>query len=101
MERRLLSDAEREAALASLPGWHVADGRLQRRLRFGDFAAAFAFMTRVAAVAERLNHHPDWSNAYNRVDIALVTHDLGGIGTLDVALAHEIDAILAEYPPAG
>ena len=92
MERRLLSDAERREAATALPEWEVREDRLCRRFRFPDFAAAFAFMTRVALAAERMNHHPDWSNGYNRVEIALTTHDLGGLSTLDVALAHEIDA---------
>lgn len=95
MERRLLSDAEQNEAAAALPGWEVREGRLCRSYRFGDFAAAFAFMTRVALAAERMNHHPDWSNSYNRVEVALTTHDLGGLSTLDVALAHEIDAAAA------
>lgn len=93
MERRLLSAAERDEALAALPGWELREGRLCRSLRFADFSAAFAFMTRVALQAERLDHHPDWSNSYNRVEIALTTHDLGGLSTLDVALARHVDAL--------
>ncbi len=92
-ERRLLAPAEVVAAVGRLPGWAERDGRLVRSLRFADFSAAFAFLTRVALQAERLNHHPDWSNSYNRVQIALVTHDLGGISTLDIALAEAINAL--------
>jgi len=92
-ERRLLDAAELRDALAGLPGWELREGRLCRSFRFDDFAAAFAFMTRVAAAAERLNHHPDWSNAYNRVEIALTTHDLGGLSSWDVALARQIDQL--------
>jgi 4a-hydroxytetrahydrobiopterin dehydratase len=92
VERRLLSEAEGRAALAALPGWELREGRLCRTLRFPDFVQAFAFMARVALLAERMNHHPDWSNAYNRVEIALSTHDLGGLSTLDLELARQIDA---------
>ena len=75
-------------------GWTVLDGRLHRELVFADFAEAFAFMGRVAAEAERLGHHPDWSNSWNRVVIDLVTHDAGGrVTELDVALARAIDAV--------
>jgi 4a-hydroxytetrahydrobiopterin dehydratase len=75
-------------------GWEVVDGRLHRELTFADFAEAFAFMGRVAAEAERLGHHPDWSNSWNRVVIDLVTHDDGNrITDLDVALAQAIDAV--------
>ena len=94
-QRRLLSPAEQRALAAELPGWSLREGRLCRSLRFADFAAAFAFMTRVAAEAERLGHHPDWSNVYSRVEIALSTHDLGGLSPLDVALAHRIDQLVA------
>jgi 4a-hydroxytetrahydrobiopterin dehydratase len=89
-----LTPAERDAALASLPGWsHDAerDG-LRRRLTFPDFAAAWGFMTHVALLAEKADHHPEWSNVYNRVDILLTTHDAGGLSARDVALARAIDA---------
>jgi 4a-hydroxytetrahydrobiopterin dehydratase len=71
-------------------GWSEVDGRLHREFVFGDFAAAFAFMTRVAAVAEELDHHPDWSNSWNRVVIDLVTHSAGGITDKDRELARRI-----------
>ena len=75
-------------------GWEVVDGRLHRELRFADFAEAFAFMGRVAGEAERLGHHPDWSNSWNRVVIDLVTHDAGAqITDLDLELARAIDAV--------
>lgn len=74
-------------------GWEVVDGRLHRELTFADFAEAFAFMGRVAAEAERLGHHPDWSNSWNRVVIDLVTHDAGSrITELDLELARAIEA---------
>lgn len=93
MERRPLTPQELNAALAGLPGWQVRQGRLVREFRFADFSAAFGFMTRVALLAEQMNHHPDWSNVYNRVTVELVTHDAGGITALDVELARRIGAL--------
>jgi 4a-hydroxytetrahydrobiopterin dehydratase len=89
-----LTDAERADALAALPRWrHEAErDALTRRFRFPDFAAAFAFMTRVAILAEKADHHPEWSNVYDRVDILLTTHDADGLSARDVALARAIDA---------
>lgn len=78
----------------SLPGWTaVAGGRdaIQRSFRFADFNAAFGFMTRVALMAERLDHHPEWFNVYNRVDVTLATHDADGVTELDVKLAAFMD----------
>jgi 4a-hydroxytetrahydrobiopterin dehydratase len=95
MEKRtLLTDAERMAALEGLPGWtYDPEARaLRRRFAFADFAAAFAFMTRIALAAEKMDHHPDWSNAWNKVDVALSTHDAGGVTALDMALARAMDA---------
>lgn len=88
-----LTPEERAAALAGLTGWHAAEGRdaIARSLRFADFSQAFAFMTRVALAAERLNHHPEWFNVWNRVDITLATHDAGGVTQKDVDLARIID----------
>lgn len=83
----LLTADELSSALAALPGWEVVDGKLRRSFRFPDFVTAFGFMTRAALVAERLDHHPDWSNVYNRVEVTLWTHDAGGLTALDVALA--------------
>lgn len=77
------------------PGWDVVDGKLHRELVFDDFGAAFAFMTRVASEAERLDHHPDWSNSWNTVTIDLVSHDAGGLTARDVALAEAINQLLA------
>jgi 4a-hydroxytetrahydrobiopterin dehydratase len=80
--------------LAALPGWALsADGlAITRQFRFADFPAAFAFMTQVALAAERSDHHPEWSNVYNRVDMRLTTHDAGGLTELDFALAAVADA---------
>lgn len=80
-------------ALAELPAWEVRAGKLHRDLTFADFAQAFAFMTRVARVADEMGHHPEWFNVWNRVRIDLVTHDVGAISELDVALAKRIDAL--------
>lgn len=85
-----LADEALAAALADLPGWEVVDGRLHRELVFADFAEAFGFMARVAVWAEALNHHPEWCNVYNRVTIDLVTHDAGGLTSLDLELAGRI-----------
>ncbi len=88
-----LSEDERIRALAELNGWTEAEGRdaIRRSLRFGDFAEAFAFMTRIALVAERMNHHPEWFNVWNRVDVTLSTHDAGGVTRKDIDLARAID----------
>ena len=90
----ILSDPARRAALASLDGWReVAEGRaIEKRFRFADFPSAFGFMTRVALLAERQNHHPDWRNVYDRVDVTLTTHDAGGLTERDITLARLIDA---------
>lgn len=82
-----------DAALARLEGWRAVEDRdaIIREFRFKDFNAAFAFMTRVALYAEKHDHHPEWSNVYNRVTITLATHDAGGVTEKDVALAHFID----------
>ena len=88
-----LSAAARAAALADLPGWSDCDGRdaIAKTFVFKDFVRAFSFMTRVALAAERMNHHPEWSNVWNRVSITLATHDSGGVTEKDVALARAIE----------
>ncbi|MCA1661211.1 MAG: 4a-hydroxytetrahydrobiopterin dehydratase [Novosphingobium sp.] len=90
-----LTTAERDAALARLPGWNLrGDGlAIERSFRFADFGEAFAFMTRVALAAEKADHHPEWSNVWNTVNIALTTHDAGGLSARDIALAEAIDAM--------
>lgn len=92
-----LGDDERAAALATLPDWALVPGRdaITRSIRFKDFNAAFAFMARVALKAEKMDHHPEWFNVYNRVDITLSTHDAGGLSERDVALARFIDQVAA------
>ncbi|MGF1650493.1 MAG: 4a-hydroxytetrahydrobiopterin dehydratase [Hyphomicrobiaceae bacterium] len=88
-----LTASAREAALAKLPAWSLVESRdaLQRSFKFKDFNEAFGFMARVALVAERLDHHPEWFNVYNRVDVTLSTHDVGGLTERDVSLAEAMD----------
>ncbi|CAH0307462.1 4a-hydroxytetrahydrobiopterin dehydratase [Roseomonas sp. CECT 9278] len=91
-------DAAARAGLAqALPGWALVDGRdaLRRTFRFADFNAAWGFMSRVALLAEKHDHHPEWSNVWNRVEITLSTHDAGGLSARDVALATAIDGVVA------
>jgi 4a-hydroxytetrahydrobiopterin dehydratase len=82
-----------QAALAQLPGWSAVHGRdaITKAFRFRGFAEAFAFMTEIALVAERMDHHPEWFNIYNRVEALLATHDAGGVTEKDVALAMAMD----------
>jgi 4a-hydroxytetrahydrobiopterin dehydratase len=89
-----LTETERERLLPTLDGWTLDASRdgIRKSYRFGDFTQAFAFMTRVALLAEKADHHPEWSNVYNRVDILLTTHDAGGLSMRDVQLAQAIDA---------
>ncbi len=92
-----LTEAERNALPATLPLWTLRPGaadQLERRFVFADFSAAWGFLARVALLAEAQNHHPTWSNTWNRVEIALSTHDAGGVTTRDLELARAIDALL-------
>ena len=90
-----LSAAERKAALAKLKGWKKVTGRdaIHKAYRFTDFNEAFGFMSRVALMAEKMDHHPEWFNVYNRVEVTLSTHDAGGLSERDVRLARFIDSI--------
>lgn len=91
-----LDDAQRAALLARFPDWThepTRDG-ITRQFKFDDFAQAFGFMASVAIIAEKMDHHPEWSNVYNRVDILLTTHDAEGLSGRDVALAEAIEALL-------
>jgi len=96
-----LDAAQRDVALGELGAWKMVDGRdaLTRTLKFADFSAAFGFMTRVALAAEKLDHHPEWSNVWNRVEITLSTHDAGGLTQRDIDLAKTIDRLAG--PTAG
>lgn len=89
-----LEEAAIREALASLPGWTLAGGKLHRELRFRDFVEAFGFMTRAALVAEAMNHHPEWSNVYSRVVVDLVTHDAKGVTQLDLELARRMSELV-------
>ena len=88
-----LTEAEIASLATALPGWRHHSPVLARTFRFADFSAAWGFMSRVALLAETLNHHPHWSNVYNQVEITLSTHDAGGLTERDVALAKAIDAL--------
>jgi 4a-hydroxytetrahydrobiopterin dehydratase len=94
-----LNEAERAALLARFPSWSHDSGRdaLVREFRFADFVRAFGFMAAVAVVAEKQDHHPEWSNVYNRVTILLTTHDAGGLSARDAALAEAIEALAAGF----
>jgi len=93
--RRKLEGEERKAHLAALEGWSDAADRdaITKRFKFRTFSEAFGFMTRVALVAEKMDHHPEWSNVYRTVDVTLTTHDAGGLTELDVRLARAMDDI--------
>jgi len=86
-----LTGEEIKRELASLPEWDLRGDKLCRQFLFGDFKEAFAFMTRVAEIAEAMDHHPEWRNVYNRVDVSLCTHDCGGITGLDFQLASAME----------
>lgn len=91
----LIPDAERIAALAQMPWTYDEAGKaISRSFKFANFSEAFGFMARVALLAEKAGHHPDWSNSYNRVDISLSTHDAGGVTRNDLDLARKIDALV-------
>ena len=89
----VLDEAARNAALANLPGWAMVEGRdaIFKRFQFADFTAAFGWMTRMALVAEKMDHHPEWFNVYRTVEVTLSTHDAGGLTTLDIKLATAMD----------
>lgn len=88
-----LPDADVRSRCAALPGWELRDDALHRELTFRDFVEAFSFMTAVAFIAERMGHHPEWSNVYNRVTFRLTTHDVGGVSENDLTMAEEISRL--------
>jgi 4a-hydroxytetrahydrobiopterin dehydratase len=92
-----LGEAELRARLLHLPRWELRDAKLRREFACADFSEAFAFMTRVALLAEKADHHPDWSNSWNKVVIELTSHDAGGLTQRDLDLASAIDGVA----PAG
>lgn len=89
-----LSPADVEARLASLPDWGIDQNKLFRHFVFSNFVDAWGFMSQVALLAETMNHHPEWTNVYNRVEIYLTTHDADGISERDFSLASQIDSLL-------
>jgi len=89
--RNKLTDDEVKSALTELPGWALRDGKLHRELKFKDFNEAWGFMCRVALLAEKTNHHPEWFNVWSTVRLDLTTHDVGGISSLDVEFAKRIN----------
>jgi 4a-hydroxytetrahydrobiopterin dehydratase len=88
-----LTEAEITQATSGLPGWSVANGKLHREYKFADFPHAFGFMATAAPAIEKMNHHPEWSNVYNRVSVDLTTHDAGGITLRDIELAGLLEGI--------
>ena len=96
-----LSAERRQAALTALPDWRRLGDRdaITRALKFANFSEAFAFMARIALAAEKMDHHPEWSNVYNRVEITLSTHDAGGLTERDISLATIVDGVYAEMHP--
>ena len=97
MPARKLSDDEISKLLSRMHGWRLANGKLHKTFECKDFNAAFGNMTRVALVAEAMNHHPEWSNVWNRVSFDLVTHSVKGISDLDFVVAEKIEEIFAAH----
>ncbi len=97
MARYKLDDGALAAALGDLPGWAVKDGKLHKQFKFASFAAALGWMVTVGIAADKMDHHPEWCNVYNRVTVDLVTHDLGNaISSWDVELAQKMDEAASE-----
>ena len=93
-----LTDPEISSATAQLAGWSVKEGKLHREYKFADFPHAFGFMATAAPMIEKMNHHPEWANVYNRVTVDLTTHDAGGITQNDVDLAKLLEAVARKNP---
>lgn len=93
VDRRLLNPDEVTEAVSGLPEWEAVADEIRCSFSFADFSEAFAFMARVAMIAEQLDHHPNWSNVWNKVEIAITTHDSGGITGLDVEFARRVSAL--------
>ena len=93
METTPLNKKEVEALQRELPKWKIQEARINREWQFSNFVEAFGFITKVALLAESMNHHPEWSNVYSKVTIELTTHDLNGLTNLDVQLAQAIDSL--------
>lgn len=93
MARRKVSEEEIAAALEALPGWEVKDGQLHKDFKFGSFAEAVGWMVSVAVYADKIDHHPDWCNGYNKVHVDLWTHDMDALSTLDLDLAAKMEEL--------
>ena len=93
MEPYLLQEGELEELVFKIPGWEINSNQIEREFNFGNFIEAFSFMTKIALICEKHNHHPNWENVYSKVIIKLSTHDLGGITNLDQTIASEINEI--------
>ena len=93
MEPYLLQDEALKELLVQITGWEIKDGQIQKEFKFSNFIEAFSFMTKIALICEKYNHHPNWENVYSKVLIKLSTHDLGGITNLDQTLASEINNV--------
>ena len=93
MKPYLLQNGEIKELLAKIPGWTIMPNYIEREFNFGDFIEAFSFMTKIALICEKYNHHPNWENVFSKVKIKLFTHDLGGITNLDQTIASEINSI--------
>ena len=93
MNQPVLTSSEIQTALESLEGWSVVENKLHKVYKFTDFIAAWGFMSQAAIVAEKMNHHPEWSNVYNQVVVNLTTHDSGGITAYDMSLAQKMNAL--------
>ena len=93
MKPYLLQNEELKELIAKIPGWEITSNSIEREFKFGNFIEAFAFMTKIALICEKHNHHPNWENVYSKVVIKLSTHDLGGITNLDQTIASEINEI--------
>jgi 4a-hydroxytetrahydrobiopterin dehydratase len=93
-----LNESELVAAMSTLSGWTVEDGKLHRDYQFADFVAAFSFMSGSALLAQGMDHHPEWFNVWNKVRVDLATHDAGGITALDVKLAQAMEELAERQP---
>ena len=96
MKPYLLQNEELKELIAKIPGWEINANSLEREFKFDNFIEAFAFMTKIALICEKHNHHPNWENVYSKVIIKLSSHDLGGITNLDQTIASEINEIFAK-----
>ena len=94
-ERKKKTEQEISSDIGNLKGWSLVNGKLHKEFKFKNFVEAFGFMTRVALIAEGLNHHPEWFNVYNRVTIDLTTHDVGGISNFDFEFAAKVEGLLS------